>query len=85
PILSRALGEAIHSIDNGERSAERVEQHAAALLASYPEVRVEYFKVTNPGTLAPVQNIDGPVLIAAAIWLGTTRLIDNVSWPSASR
>jgi pantoate--beta-alanine ligase len=83
PVLFRALQDAVHSIDNGEMSADRIEKIATAFLASYPEVRVEYFKVTNPGTLAPVQRIDGPVLIAAAIWLGVTRLIDNVSWPGA--
>jgi pantothenate synthetase len=38
--------------------------------------------VTDPDTLQPVQHIDGPVLIAGAIWLGSTRLIDNMSWPS---
>ncbi len=83
PALSRALKDAIRSIDNGEVSADRIEKTATAFLASYPEVRVEYFKVTSPGTLAPVQRIDGPVLIAAAIWLGATRLIDNVFWPGA--
>ncbi|MDQ2776518.1 MAG: pantoate--beta-alanine ligase [Acidobacteriota bacterium] len=84
PVLSGALGNAVYSIDNGERSADYIEKAATAFLASYPEVRVEHFKVTNPGTLAPVQRIDGPVLIAAAIWLGATRLIDNVSWPGAN-
>ena len=29
---------------------------------------------------APIQQIEGPVLIAGAVWLGSVRLIDNLSW-----
>ena len=86
PVLSRVLHEAIRSIESGTRSADLIEQSAIALLASYPEVRVEYFKVADPGTLEPVRQIAGPALIAAAIWLGTTRLIDNICWlPAGER
>jgi pantothenate synthetase len=35
--------------------------------------------VTDSGTLTPVERIEGPVLIAGAIWLGSTRLIDNIT------
>jgi pantothenate synthetase len=34
--------------------------------------------VTDPDTLQPVEHVEGTVLIAAAMWLGLTRLIDNV-------
>jgi pantothenate synthetase len=51
---------------------------ALETIAAYPEARIEYLDVTDPETLEPVTNIEGPVLIAAAMWLGSTRLIDNV-------
>jgi pantothenate synthetase len=33
----------------------------------------------DPRSLQPVGTITGPVLIAGAMWLGTTRLIDNIT------
>jgi pantoate--beta-alanine ligase len=40
---------------------------------------VEYLEVVDPEELQPVETIRGPVRIAGAIWIGKTRLIDNVS------
>jgi pantoate--beta-alanine ligase len=79
PVMSRALCSAIESIDRGERSPRTIRDHALAMIAQHPEARVEYFEITDPETLAPVDKIQGPVLIAAAMWLGTTRLIDNMT------
>lgn len=81
PLLSRALGAAITAIDQGERSSETLRNTAHATFSRYSEARLEYFEITDPGTLIPVERIAGPVLIAVAMWLGTTRLIDNMSWP----
>jgi pantoate--beta-alanine ligase len=39
---------------------------------------VEYLEVVDPTTFEPVQTITGDVRIAAAVWLGDVRLIDNV-------
>jgi pantoate--beta-alanine ligase len=47
-------------------------------LPSDTEVRLEYFEIVNPDTLQPVPVIAGPVLVAGAMWVGSTRLIDNV-------
>jgi pantoate--beta-alanine ligase len=74
--LSRALFKAREMVEQGERSAEVIASSAAGFLA---DVRMEYFSLVHPETLAPLERIDGPVLIAGAIWLGSTRLIDNVT------
>jgi pantoate--beta-alanine ligase len=81
PLLSRALGAAAELIQNGERSTVAIRQAVSALFAEHPEARLEYFEITDPDNLMPVGQIKGPVLIAAAMWLGPTRLIDNISWP----
>jgi pantoate--beta-alanine ligase len=41
-------------------------------------VRLEYLEVVDPREMQPVERIDGPVIAAGAIWVGGTRLIDNV-------
>lgn len=81
PVLYRALREAVHLIENGARSVAALREPILPLFAPYPEVRLEYFEFVDPETLTPLDHIDGPVLIAGAIWLGATRLIDNMSWP----
>jgi pantoate--beta-alanine ligase len=54
------------------------------MMAQFPLMRVEYFEVVDPGSLASVERITGPVRIAAAVWVGGTRLIDNVECNAAS-
>ena len=49
-----------------------------------PEARVEYFEIVDPLTLAPVDRVRDSVLVVAAMWMGTTRLIDNMTWPRAN-
>ncbi|MBZ5576927.1 MAG: pantoate--beta-alanine ligase [Acidobacteriia bacterium] len=79
PILYRSLERALQSLAAGSRSASEVRQTALEVLAEIPPLRVEYLEVVDAATLAPVETVTGPVLIAAAVWLGATRLIDNVA------
>lgn len=81
PVLSRSLRRAIDLIQGGERSVRVIREQALSVLTPYPEARLEDFEMVDPALLLPVQNISGPVLIAAALWLGSVRLIDNMSWP----
>ncbi len=78
PLLYRSLQEAALRIRSGERDASEIRQAALAVLNESPLIRVEYFEIVDPDELQPVATVDSPVRIAAAIWLGTTRLIDNV-------
>lgn len=80
PVLFEALQTALVLIEKGERSSHAVWRKAAGIIERRPEARLEYFDITDPDTLTPVARIEGPVLIAGAMWLGTTRLIDNVAW-----
>jgi pantoate--beta-alanine ligase len=81
PVLSRALRSALDSIEVGERSVAALRAAALRIFAPYRDARIEYFEFTDPDTLQPVERVEGPVLIAGAMWLGSTRLIDNIRWP----
>ena len=50
----------------------------STVLAQQPAARVEYLEIVDPDDMQPVARIAGPVRVAAAVWLGTTRLIDNM-------
>jgi pantoate--beta-alanine ligase len=77
--LYRALREAEQSIAGGERDARTVERRAAAVIPSDASLRLEYLEVVEPVELQRVDTIAGPVLVAGALWVGNTRLIDNLS------
>lgn len=76
-VLSRALRAAHDSIASGARSPDDV-RHAALEVLKQEPVRVEYLEIVDPEEMQPVEQITGPVRIAGAIWVGETRLIDNV-------
>ena len=78
PVLYRALQEAAKQVQGGEKDASKVRDAALHVLNETPLVRVEYFEIVDPEEIQPAGTITGPVRIAGAIWLGATRLIDNV-------
>ena len=82
--LYRALQEAGRAIAGGERNARVVEQQAAAVIPPDGSLRLEYLDVVDPVELQRVDTIAGPVLIAGALWVGSTRLIDNMSFNPAT-
>ncbi|MBI5281178.1 MAG: pantoate--beta-alanine ligase [Candidatus Solibacter usitatus] len=84
PLLYRSLRAAAEAIDAGETSVPVIRQRALAVLSPCPAESVEYFEIVDPETLVPLDRVAAPVLIAAALWLGATRLIDNLSWPATS-
>jgi pantothenate synthetase len=52
------------------------------VLAAEPSIRPEYFEIVDPRGMHPVRSVTGDVRAAAAVWLGSTRLIDNVFCPA---
>jgi pantoate--beta-alanine ligase len=78
PVLPRALQAAAALISAGATSADEIKQEALRLFDAHPEVRVEYLEIVNPADMQPVGRITAPVRVAGAVWIGKTRLIDNV-------
>jgi pantoate--beta-alanine ligase len=79
PVLQRALQTAKKMIEAGERNPAAVKEAAARILAPEKLVKPEYFEVVDTVEIQPVSEIVGEVRIAAAVWIGKTRLIDNVA------
>jgi pantoate--beta-alanine ligase len=78
PVLFRALEASRQQIEQGEKDPRAVKESAARLLAAEPLVRPEYFEIVDAASVQPVAEIVGALRIAGAIWIGRTRLIDNV-------
>ncbi|HXA03941.1 MAG TPA: pantoate--beta-alanine ligase [Bryobacteraceae bacterium] len=78
PLLSRALRKAQDLVSTGETRADVVTRESLRVLNEHPEVRVEYLEIVGPEDMQPVDQITGPIRVAGAIWIGKTRLIDNI-------
>lgn len=76
--LYEALLIAGAAIARGLQSSGEVKKEAQRAIEQHPEVRLEYFEIVDPDQLQPVAEITGPVRVAGAIWVGSTRLIDNL-------
>jgi pantoate--beta-alanine ligase len=75
--LNRCLKEAQKLVDSGERNAEVILKAAGDLLTAGGGATVDYARLCNPDTIEDVEVISGPALLALAVWVGKTRLIDN--------
>jgi pantoate--beta-alanine ligase len=84
PALHEALSEARRRIEAGVTDTDAITRAAVSKIPK--ETRLEYLEVVDPEELQPVTAITGPVLVAAALWVGRTRLIDNlVCHPSGEK
>ncbi len=84
PVLHRALQAARQVIEEGERDPAVVKQAGSRVLSSESLVRPEYLEVVDTIDVHPVSVITGEVRIAGAVWIGKTRLIDNLAARRAS-
>lgn len=76
-VLSRSLELAARLFRTGERSARAIESAVREMISGEPLARIEYVSVVDAGSLQPLQTIDRPALLALAVLVGATRLIDN--------
>jgi pantoate--beta-alanine ligase len=77
-IIFRALREAKLAYKNGERNAMKLAEIVQKRIAEEPIARIDYVAVVDRETLQPVDKVgDKEALIAAAVFIGDVRLIDN--------
>ena len=76
-VLSKSLAEARRMFEKGERAADPIREGLCRTIAAEPLARIDYAEVVNPGSLEPVERLDGEALVALAVYVGKTRLIDN--------
>jgi pantoate--beta-alanine ligase len=77
PVVYRALRTAFNTAGAGERDAQRILAAGLAVLDGEPLARVQYFEVVD-SDMQPVSQLPEPAYAAASVFLGSTRLIDNI-------
>lgn len=76
-ILSQSLKLGKKAIEDGEKSAQKVINIITANLQTEPLARIDYVEVVDFENIQRVDTIQGETLVAIAVYIGKTRLIDN--------
>jgi len=76
--IYRFLLKARTLIQCGTTNASEIITAGSEIITAYPDTKIDYIVVCDPDTLEDVAEIDRPVLVALAVKVGKTRLIDNM-------
>jgi pantoate--beta-alanine ligase len=76
--LFRALRLGEELVKNGVREPETIKQTMRAILVQEKGVEIDYIEVADPDRLAPLERLEGRMVLLLAVRLGGIRLIDNL-------
>jgi pantoate--beta-alanine ligase len=79
-VLSRSLTQAKAAVSQGERNVEKVKEIILKELASEPLAKIDYVDVVDSLSLKEIEIIKNEILVAIAVFIGKTRLIDNFTF-----
>ncbi len=78
PMIFQALKTILQQVQQGERDVRTLELNLRAFLLTIPDLRIDYASIVDDKTLEPIETVNRPALAAVAVYLGSTRLIDNI-------
>lgn len=76
-VLSRAVFHGQDMMEKGERDAGTILSSMKKLIEAEPMAKIDYVEMVDADTIAPLAKAQGRVLTAMAVYIGSTRLIDN--------
>jgi pantoate--beta-alanine ligase len=81
--LYQVIRQAETLIRRGEYSSNKIIRKMRYAISRVKGVRIDYIAIVDPTTLAPLKEIKtksrrGGILVALAVFIGKTRLIDNI-------
>jgi len=77
-VLSKTIALGQRMVQEGVRDSGKLVQAMKEAIAQEPLARIDYVEAVSMDTIQPVETIQGRVLVAMAVFIGKTRLIDNV-------
>ena len=81
-VLSRSINKAKELIDNGQRDASVVISSMTEIINKEPLAKIDYIKAVALDTMQQIKFLNVPSLVAIAVYIGKTRLIDNLFYES---
>jgi len=76
--ISKALFEAKKKFEAGETEPYKLIKLIKNIINSYPYTRIQYVEIVDSETLEPKTKVEKGDIIAVAVFVGNTRLIDNI-------
>ncbi len=77
--LSKALFYGKELFEKGEKNPDVIKEEMKKIILSHPEVKkIQYIEIVHPETLKPKKILEKGDIIALAVYVGDTRLIDNI-------
>lgn len=76
--LYKSLNLAKDMIDKGEKDVKIIKDEMIKLINTAKDAKIDYVEFVDTENLKPINIIKGEVLIALAVKIGKTRLIDNI-------
>lgn len=76
-VLSQAVKLGQSMAESGEKNADRIVEAMKAHIEKEPLARIDYVQAVDADSIEPISEIRGNVLVAMAVYIGKTRLIDN--------
>lgn len=64
-------------VKDGETDAGKLVEAMKAKIETEPLARIDYVKAVDGLTMQPIEKLKKPALVAMAVYIGKTRLIDN--------
>ncbi|MFV3011282.1 pantoate--beta-alanine ligase [Clostridium botulinum] len=79
-ILNKSLKEALKSLKSGEKDLNIIKNIIINTIMKEPLAKIDYISIVDSTTLQPVEKLQSSILIAIAVYIGKTRLIDNFTF-----
>jgi pantoate--beta-alanine ligase len=77
-VLSRSLHQAAEMVCRGQRDPAQLEREIRRTILAAGPSQIDYIAIADPETLEPVDQVRASIVIALAVKIGSTRLIDNI-------
>lgn len=78
-VLSQAIRLGQEMVEANETDAHKIVAAMKAHIENEPLAKIDYVSAVDGITMSPIDTIQGDVLVAMAVYIGKTRLIDNFS------
>jgi len=79
-VLSKSLFSAEHHIKKGLKDVQKIKDNIINEIEKEPLAIIDYVEIVDAFNLEAAETLDKKILIAIAVYVGKTRLIDNVSF-----
>lgn len=79
-VLSRSLSKAKEVINSGVTDVSIIKETICEIIEKEPCAKIDYVEIVDSEELVSVDKIEKDVLIALAVYIGKTRLIDNFTY-----